>query len=212
MKVLIINGSPRLNGNTAQVAQIIEGHIKRDDIDVEIYDLGDKEIKNCTACMSCFKTANLKCIIDDDLNELVLKAKDADAIILGSPVHFASISGLMKNAMDRLFYVSGANGNLFRNKIGASYTVVRRSGGSVAFQTLNNYLTYCEMVIPGSNYWTIVHGWHPGEAQYDAEGLNMIEVVSKRVVQLLDSKVSEKLAQHEPIAKVRTNFVREDLM
>lgn len=212
MKVLIFNGSPKINGNTNLVAQKMKEYLERTNIEVEICQLAQLNISHCLGCEKCYDNKNMKCVIEDDLNELFQKAVKADALILGSPVHFSSISGLAKKAFDRLFYLAAANGGLFRNKVGACFVVVRRSGGSLAFHTLNAYLTYSEMIIPGGNYWTIIHGELPLEAQYDVEGLRTAEVVSNKIVQLLENNITESLNQYDPILRERKiSFIRDDL-
>lgn len=210
MKILIINGSPHVNGNTATCALKFKEWFAEANIDCEIYNLGDKTIKHCLGCKTCFQTKNDRCIQDDDLNALVQKVKTADGYILGSPIHYADISGLMKNCLDRLFYVSGANGNYFRHKVGAGYVCVRRGGGIHGFHTLNNYLTYGEMFVATGSYWNIVYGTEPQEALKDSEGINTLHVVAENMTYLLRVLKETKVPQPEPIKKVTMNFIRED--
>ncbi|MDL2212086.1 flavodoxin family protein [Erysipelotrichaceae bacterium OttesenSCG-928-M19] len=212
MKVLIINGSPNVNGNTFVGAKIISNVLKEHNIDSEIYSLGNKVFKPCTACRACFKNKDFKCVIHDDLNDLIEKCLVFDGLVLGSPIHFADVSGLIKNALDRLFYVSAANNNIFYHKVGAAYTVVRRSGGIAGFHTLNNYLMYAEMFIAGSSYWNVVHGQKPEEAYADKEGVQTLETLADNLAYLLKIIDTSTIEEPKRRPKVGTNFVREDLL
>ena len=111
--------------------------------------------------------------------------KHADGILLGSPVHYAAMGGTMKSFLDRAFYVSGSNGNIMRHKVGAAVVAVRRSGGLPAFNQLNNFLSYSEMLMPTSNYWHVIHGTSPGEVKQDAEGVQIMQVLGKNMAWLM---------------------------
>ena len=143
MKVVAINGSPRLEGNTFHALDIIKKELSKDGIELEIINIGSKNIRGCTACAMCVQNKNERCIIDSDIvNGTIQKMKDADAIILASPVYFAGIAGTMKCFLDRAFYVSSANGGLYRGKVAAAVTAVRRSGGSHTLDGLNHYILW----------------------------------------------------------------------
>ena len=116
--------------------------------------------------------------------------KEADGIVLASPVYFSGVAGTMKSFLDRAFFVSTANNNLFRHKVGASVAAVRRSGGLPTVNSLNHYNLYSEMIMPGSNYWNVAHGMHPGEMDKDAEGKQIMEVLGRNMAWLL--KIMEK--------------------
>ncbi|MDF9867812.1 multimeric flavodoxin WrbA [Bacilli bacterium PM5-3] len=208
MKTLIINGSPKVNGNTYHGATIIKEQLEKEGIDVEIYNLGDKKIAPCKACGACSQTKDKTCIIKDDLNELVLKAEEADGIILGSPIHYSDISGLAKSAYDRLFYVGGANGGLFRHKVGAGFVAVRRSGGSFGFHSLNNYFLISEMFVAPSSYWNIIHGRVPGEVHEDEEGVFTLTNLAENFAFLLKTINENKKELPNKVDKPMTNFVR----
>ena len=159
MKVLAINGSPNKEGNTFHALTIVGSKLKEQDIEFEILHIGNKAVRGCMACGKCRETKDEKCsVTTDPLNEWIQKMKAADGLILASPVHFSGIPGTMKSFLDRAFYVSSGNGNLFRHKVGAAVVAVRRSGGSSTFDSLNHYLMYCEMILATSNYWNIIHG------------------------------------------------------
>ena len=211
MKFLLINGSPKANGNTFHACDFIKKKLEAQGIETEIYNLANKTFNPCLGCRSCFNNQNLKCVINDDLSDLIANCQDIDGIILGSPIHYADIAGIAKNAFDRLFYVSSANGNIFRHKVGASFVVVRRAGGIAGFQTLNNYLLYSEMFIASSTYWNIVYGATPEEIYCDAEGTSTLECLANNLAYLAKSLKESTLAKPPVVEKIRTNFVRDDL-
>jgi len=130
MKVIAINGSPKKEGNTFQALNIVGDELKAQGIEFEILHIGHKMIHGCTACRKCAETKDMKCSINDDLNKINQQIYNADGLIIGSPVYYSAMAGTMKCFLDRLFQVSGANGNFFRHKVGAAITAVRRSGGS----------------------------------------------------------------------------------
>jgi multimeric flavodoxin WrbA len=209
VKVIAINGSPHSNGNTYQAINIVLDELKKENIDSEIIHVGNKKISGCLACNECFKTKNEECILKEDIvNESIQKMKDADGILLASPVHYASVAGNMKSFLDRVFYTSGANKNLFRHKVGASLVAVRRSGGLHAFNELNNYITYSEMIIPTSNYWNIIHGTKPGDIKEDEEGKQIMRILGKNMSWLLKVIDKSNIEKPELEKKKATNFIR----
>lgn len=217
MKIIAINGSPNAKGNTRAALDIVAEQLANEGIECEIHQVGHKIIRGCVACGQCAKNKDERCAqADDGVNELVQLMKNADGILLGSPVHFASIGGTMKSFLDRAFYVSGANGNLLRHKVGAGLVAVRRTGGMPAFGQLNHYLMYAEMLVPTSNYWNVIHGAKPGEAVQDLEGVQLMRILGKNMAWLLKLKASGTgetgtgLPPVEPDkeAKVRMNFIR----
>ncbi len=213
MKVIAINGSPRKGGNTSSALEVMQRVFSKEGVEFEMIDLGVKPIRGCIACRKCSENQNEQCIFSDDIvNESVQKMKNADAIILGSPVYFAGIAGGMKSFLDRVFYVSGANGNLFKGKVGASVVAVRRSGGSATFSALNYYLGITQMLMASSNYWHIIHGRDKGEAQFDAEGVQAMEVLAGNMLHLMRMSASYSGQQNQSPQKEWTHFVREDLM
>ncbi|MDR0391669.1 MAG: flavodoxin family protein, partial [Planctomycetaceae bacterium] len=147
---------------------------------------------------------------DDTVNELLPKMIAADGLVLGSPVYFSGINGTIKSFLDRAFFVSWVNGGLFRLKIGASVVAARRSGGTPAFDQLNKYFQISELMTVGSCYWNVIHGFSPGEANQDLEGLQIVRTLGRNLAWML------KLVEHgkghvaPPISEepVMTNFVR----
>ena len=208
MKVIAINGSPKTNGNTHTALALVGEQLQKEGIEFEIIQVGNKLIRGCMACGACAKKKKKKCIYDDEVNACLQKLKTADGILLGAPVHYAGIAGTMKSFLDRLFYVAGVNGGLFRHKVGASVVAVRRSGGVPTFDALNHYITYAEMIMPGSNYWNVIHGREPGEVLQDHEGNQVMRVLGKNMAWLLKLVAAGKAQAPQREDKVVTNFVR----
>jgi multimeric flavodoxin WrbA len=211
MKVIAINGSPKKEGNTYHALKMVGEEILKAGIDFEILHVGNKMIHGCIACGNCALNKNEKCSIEkDELNNWIQEIKKADGIILGAPVYYSGIAGTMKCFLDRLFYVSSSNGGLFRHKVGAAVVAVRRSGGSSTFDSLNHYLMYSEMILATSNYWNIIHGAKPGEAEQDIEGKQIMRILGKNVAWILKMKEisADKLETPEKEKKEYTNFIR----
>ncbi|NRT36015.1 multimeric flavodoxin WrbA [Clostridium beijerinckii] len=211
MKVVAFNGSPKKNGNTYEAIKAVAEELKKENIDVEIVHVGNKVIRGCMACGGCARNMNEKCVMqNDEVNDWIQKMKEADGIILGSPVHYSAIAGTMKSFLDRAFYVTSVNNGMLRHKVGASVVAVRRSGGVPTFTQLNNYLNYSEMLMPTSNYWNVVHGTAPGEAVQDEEGMQIMRVLGKNMAWLLKLADSGKsnVEESKGEEKVFTNFIR----
>ncbi len=211
MKVIAINGSPNKKGNTFHALSMVGDELIEHNIEFDIVHIGHKLIHGCTACGKCSETKDEKCNIKtDDLNEWIQIVKEADGIILGSPVHYSGIPGTMKSFLDRMFYVAGSNGGLFRQKVAASVVSVRRTGGSATFDSLNHYLTYSEMIIATSCYWNVIHGRTPGEVIQDEEGCQIMHVLGKNMAWLLKMKKTTANSIEPPgmEKKVMTNFIR----
>jgi multimeric flavodoxin WrbA len=209
MKVIAFNGSPRKEGNTYQALKLATDRLEDRGIEVEMIQVGSQVIRGCMACNRCAANKDGACVLkDDQVNEWIKIMTEADGFILGSPVHFAGIGGTMKSFLDRAFYVSTSNANLFRHKIGAAVVAVRRSGGSTTFNSLNNYLNYSEMMLPSSNYWNIIHGTKPGDIHDDAEGVEIIKVLGDNMADLLHMKNDTEITMNPQHRKVYTSFVR----
>lgn len=210
MKVVAFNGSPKKEGNTYHAIKMVAEELEKEGIEVEIIHVGDKTISGCHACNACIRNKNEKCIItNDEINEWIQKMKEADGIILGTPVHYSAIGGTMKAFLDRAFYVAGSTG-ILRHKVGASVVAVRRSGGIPTFNQLNNYINYSEMLMPSSNYWNVVHGTAPGEVKEDEEGKQIMRVLGKNMAWLMKLVENGKETVKEPEVekKMLTNFIR----
>lgn len=208
MNVIAINGSPKAEGNTFHGLKIVCDSLENEGISTEIIHVGNKNIRGCLACGGCAANKNEKCVIDDEVNEIVQKLKNADGIIIGSPVYYASMAGTLKCFLDRAFYVAGANGGLYRHKVGASVVAVRRSGEVATFDHLNHYFTISEMFLASSCYWNVIHGRMPGEALQDEEGVQTMRVLGKNMAFLIKAIDKNKAELPEKEQKVMTSFIR----
>ncbi len=211
MKVVAFNGSPNKEGNTYHALKIVATELEKAGIEAEIIHVGNKSVRGCLACGQCRNNQNEQCVIPgDEFNGWLQKMKEADGIILGSPVHYSSIAATMKAFLDRAFYVTSSNGGMLRHKVGASVVAVRRSGGLPTFDQLNNYLNYSEMLIPTSNYWNVIHGTKPGEAMQDEEGVQIMRILGKNMAWLMKLVENGKGSVEEPEReqKVFMNFIR----
>lgn len=210
MKVLAFNGSPRRKGNTYHALELVCETLEKENIETEIIQVGSKKISGCLACRTCVKKRDERCSIDDEVNDWLQSMKTADGLLFGSPVHYSAVGGNMKSFLDRVFYVAGVNGSLFRHKVGASVVAVRRSGGLPAFNELNNYLHYSEMMIPASNYWNVIHGTLPGDALKDEEGKQIMRILAKNMAYLLKviTYAKDHVQAPESEKKILTNFIR----
>lgn len=153
MKVLIINGSPRIDGNTTTSINELIKAFDKNEIETETIQIGNQNIRGCIACNSCQK--NHKCVFNDSVNEVAKKFENADGLIIASPVYFASANGTLISFLDRLFYSSHFDKTM---KVGASIAIGRRGGLSATFDELNKYFTISNMPIVSSNYWNSLHG------------------------------------------------------
>jgi multimeric flavodoxin WrbA len=211
MKVIAINGSPKKEGNTWHALNLVGHELMAQGIEFEILHIGHKNIHGCTACGKCAENRDEQCSIKNDgLNTVIPTIKAADGIIIASPVYYSGIAGTMKCFLDRLFYVSGANGNLMKHKVAAAVVAVRRSGGSSTLDALYHYLTYAEMLVATGNYWNVIHGRSPGEVLQDGEGAQVMRVLGRNMAWLLKMKEATSATIQPPAAekKVVTNFIR----
>lgn len=211
MKVVAINGSAKNAGNTALGLAKVMDALEADGIETVRIDIGGRALHGCVACGGCGKNKNRKCVLDDDgANDWMATMFEADGLILGSPVYYAGINGLLKAFLDRAFYVASANGGLFRHKVGAAIVAVRRAGSTTALEQLHKYFTISEMVIPSGNYWSMIYGMTPGEAEQDVEGGQVLELLGRNMAWLMRSIQYGRNAVPEPgpVAKERMNFIR----
>ena len=206
MKVLILNGSPKANGNTAfALAQMAEVFAENG-VESEILQVGSQLIHGCVGCASCYKTH--KCVFDDLVNETAARLEEFDGIVVGTPVYYASPNGTLLSFLDRLFYSTGHIDK--RMKVGASVVCARRGGCTASMDVLNKYFTISGMPVAPSTYWNLIHGAKPGEATQDAEGIRTMRNLAKNMVFLMNAIAAEKEKNGlpEPEAKVFTNFIR----
>lgn len=205
MKVLILNGSPRINGNTSLAIREMEQIFKADGIEVETVQVGNKEIRGCIACGHC-ATAG-KCVFNDVVNELAPKFKEADGLVIASPVYYASANATLIACLDRLFYSTDFDKTM---KVGASVVVARRGGCSSTFDELNKYFTISNMPIASSQYWNSIHGRGKGEADLDEEGKQTMRVLARNMTFLMKSIAlgKEQFGLPEKEEHVWTHYIR----
>ena len=206
MRILMLNGSPRPNGNTFLALSEIGKQLKEEGIDYEIFQIGGAPIRDCLGCGKC--TENGCVFTDDRVNEFIAKAKDADGFVFGTPVYYAHPSGRILSFLDRAFY-SGSGA--FRFKPGAAVAVARRGGTTASFDCLNKYFGISQMPVIGSTYWNNVHGAAPGEAAVDAEGLQTMSNLARHLAGMLKCFEAGKksgIPLPETEKGNRTNFIR----
>lgn len=206
MKVLMLNGSAHLNGNTYIALEEIGKTLKEEGIDYEIFQIGSKPIRDCGGCGKCTEEG---CIFTDDaVNEFVAKAKEADGFVFGTPVYYAHPSGRVQSFLDRVFYSSGRG---FAFKPGAAVAVARRGGCSASFDVMNKYFGICQMPVAGSTYWNSVHGRTQGEAKMDAEGLQTMRNLARNLAWMMkcfEAGKEKGIALPATEREHMTNFIR----
>ena len=206
MKVLLINGSPRVGGNTSIALGEMEKIFQQEGIQVETVQVGNKAIRGCVACLSCMEKG--KCVFDDLVNETAPKFAEADGLVIASPVYYASANGTLISFIDRLFYSTPFDKTM---KVGAAVAVARRGGVSATYDELNKYFAISGMPIATGQYWNaVVYGREKGEAAQDEEGMQTMRTLARNMVFLMKSialgKEQYGVPQREPFQ--RTNFIR----
>lgn len=186
MKVVAINGSARKDGNTASLIKRVFVELQKEGIETEMIQLGGNLIRGCMACRKCFENKDQRCAVKNDMmNDIIAKMLAADGIILGSPTYFANVSTEIKAVIDRVGFVSRANGDMLKRKVGAAVVAVRRAGGIFVFDAINHFFTIGQMIIVGSSYWNIGIGREVGEVENDAEGIKTMETLGQNMAWLL---------------------------
>ena len=205
MKVLMLNGSPRANGNTALALEEMKKTFAQEGVEAEIMHVGHLPVRSCIACGKCRETG--KCVFDDIVNEVAEKFAEADGLVLGSPVYYASANATLVALMTRLFYSARINKTM---KVGSSVVIARRGGCSATFDELNKFFTIAGMPVASSQYWNSVHGGAPGEAAQDLEGLQTMRTLARNMSFLIKSIQlgREKYGLPEREKGVATNFIR----
>lgn len=205
MKVLIINGSPRKGGNTSLAIEEAVKVFAENGIDVEIAEIGTQVVRGCIACGSCYKTG--RCAFNDIVNETAEKFEKSDALLVATPVYYASANGTVVSFLDRLFYSTHFDKTM---KVGAGIAVARRSGTTATFDIINKYFTISGMPVASSQYWNGVHGREKGDCLADGEGLQTVRTLAKNMTFLMKSIAlgKEKYGLPEREKPIRTNFIR----
>ena len=208
MKVLILNGSPRVNGNTSIAVNELVKTFEKEGIATEVCHIGNKDIRGCIVCGKC--SAQGRCVFDDAVNEIAAKFEQADGLVVASPVYYASANATLIACLDRMFYSSHFDKTM---KVGASVVVARRGGCSSTFDELNKYFTISGMPVASSTYWNSVHGREAGEAEFDVEGMLTMRSLARNMSFLMKSialgKEKYGLPDGEPWQP--THFIRDDL-
>ncbi len=206
MKVILVNGSPHEKGCTYTALQEIQKTLEKKEIETEIFWVGNKPISGCLGCGSCLK--NGECFMDDKVNEFLKKVPEADGFIFGTPVHFASGSGMITSFMDRIFY---GRRNLFKNKVAATVVSCRRGGATSTFDQINKYFAMNNMPIVTSQYWNMVHGSKPEDVLKDEEGMQTMRTLANNMAWILKCiEAGKKLGIKEPENEkiIQTNFIK----
>ncbi|HVP94672.1 MAG TPA: flavodoxin family protein [Methanoregulaceae archaeon] len=182
-KVILMCGSPRPDGNTAQIVGECAKIIEAAGVSTEIFSLAGKKIESCTACYQC-KDLGL-CSLEDGLNDLIEKLREADGFIVAAPVYFGTARGDLMSALQRIGMVSMASDNFLRWMVGGPIAIARRGGHTSAIQEMLMFFFINEMIVPGSNYWNMVFGRDPGEVWNDTEGIATIRLFAENVAELV---------------------------
>lgn len=205
MKVLALNGSPRIGGNTQVALEEMKKVFETEGVEMEIIQIGNKDIRGCIACNQCSQTG--KCVFNDVVNELAPKLEAADGLVVASPVYYASANATLIACLDRLFYSTSFDKTM---KVGASVVCARRGGCSSTFDELNKYFTISGMPIASSQYWNSIHGRAPLEAEQDEEGKQTMRTLARNMTFLMKSIAlgKEQFGLPEKEEKVATHFIR----
>ena len=205
LQVLMLNGSPCPNGNTAVALREMETVFRENGVEVETVVIGNRAIRGCVACGGCAKTG--KCVFDDTVNELAPKFEAADGLVVASPVYYASANATLVACLDRLFYSTPFDKTM---KVGASVVCARRGGCSATFDELNKYFTISGMPVASSQYWNSIHGRTLGEAEADGEGRQTMRTLARNMTFLMRSIAlgTERFGLPEQEARIATHFIR----
>lgn len=205
MKVLMLNGSPHTEGNTAIALHEMEKVFAAEGVETKIVQVGSQAVRGCIACGSCMEKG--RCVFDDLVNETAPEFEACDGLVIASPVYYASANATLVAFLDRLFYSTHFDKSM---KVGASVVAARRGGLSAAFDELNKFFTISNMPVAPSQYWNSIHGRAQGEASQDAEGLQTMRTLARNMTFLMKSIAlgKEKYGLPEREAAQRTSFIR----
>ena len=191
MKVLAVNGSARHNGNTSILLRTVCDELEKEGIKTEVIELAGQVIEPCRACWACGGRGN--CVHQKDLfTEIFTKMKEADGILLGSPVYSANISANMQAVLERAAVVADMNQGLLKHKAGAAVAAVRRGGSLQAIDAMNHFFLNHEMFVAGSTYWNMAYGQLPGDVEKDEEGMNNMRNLGQNLAFLLQAVNSDE--------------------
>ncbi len=206
MKVLMLNGSSKVNGNTNRALQEIGMQLEKEGIEYEIFQIGGAPVRDCIGCGQCSEAGCA--FAEDSVNEFVAKAKEADGFVFGTPVYYAHPSGRVLSFLDRVFYCSSS---ALAFKPGAAVAVARRGGTSASFDVMNKYFGISQMPVAGSTYWNLAHGRVPGEVEQDAEGMQTMRNLARNLAWMMKcfeagKQAGVKLPEAE--RENKTHFIR----
>lgn len=183
MKVVLLSGSPRPQGNTVAALEKCAAAIESEGLETEIISLHNKNIQGCKACGACAKLG--KCAINDGLNDVIEKIKEAEGYVVGAPVYYGTARGDIMNAIQRISMVAGNNGKWLAGKVGGPIVVARRGGLTSTLQEMLMHFFICGVTVPGSTYWNILFGRAPQEVLEDTEGIETIQTFGKNMAKLI---------------------------
>lgn len=205
MKVLFLNGSPHREGVGKRAIREMQNIFEAEGIECEVVEIGGLNVRGCCACLACYKLG--KCAIDDEVNAVAEKLKEADALVISSPIYYAAPNGTVVSFLNRLFYSSRFDKTM---KVGAAITTARRGGITAGLDVVNKYFSICGMPIASGQYWNGLHGALPEDAEEDLEGLQMLRTLANNMVFLMRSIAlgKEKYGIPEREKQIRTNFIK----
>ena len=196
MKVLVVNGSPRVKGCTARALEEVIKVLNAEGVETELMQIGSQNIRGCLSCGGCRKTG--RCIMNDAVNEAADKLRECEGLLVGSPVYYASPNGTLLSFLDRLFHSAASEMYL---KVGAAVVSCRRGGAASSFDVLNKYFTICGMPVASSTYWNSVHGFTPADVEKDLEGLQVMRNLGRSMAFLIRAIAAEKEKNGIPVIK-----------
>ena len=205
MKVLLINGSPHEDGCTNRALKEVANVLNQEGIEATIVHIGNKNIRGCIDCRGCKKIG--KCVFDDEVNKVAKLFEEADGLVIGSPVYYASANGTLISFLDRLFHSTSFDKTM---KVGASVVSARRAGNTATFDELNKYFTISSMPIVSSQYWNMVHGFSKEDVERDEEGLQTMRTLGRNMAFLIKAIKAQKEKEGLPLveSRLRTNFIK----
>ena len=205
MKVLMINGSPHENGTTKRALDEVAVALNQNGIETEIITVGNKNVSGCLACGACAKLG--KCVTDDIVNVVIEKLKEADGLVVGSPVYYASMNGTLKSLLDRVFFGKSC----FANKPAAAISVARRAGTTATVDAINKYFTINNMPVVSTQYWNMAFGSNAEQVEQDVEGMQTMRILGQNMAWLLkciDCGKQNGINPPEQEKHIKTNFIR----
>lgn len=198
-KVVVLNGSPRVNGCTARALKEVISTLNEEGIETQLVQIGKEEIRGCISCGYCKR--NEGCVFNDKVNEVARLLKEADGLLVGSPVYYSSPNGSLISLLDRLFHSGSVNMHM---KVGAAVVSCRRGGATASFDVLNKYFTISGMAVASSSYWNQVHGFSAEDVEKDLEGLQIMRNLGRNMAFLIKAIAAQR--EKEGLPRVEREF------